>query len=94
MAAPLSRVVALIDMDCFYCACERALDPSLNIFAPVAAEQPEFKQWQEELLNMTVRVRRRASESMTLVEDLAPPLAGDVKFTHRSRTNRRCRCGR
>ena len=30
MSAPLSRVVALIDMDCFYCACERALDPSLN----------------------------------------------------------------
>ena len=25
----LERVVALIDMDCFYCACERALDPSL-----------------------------------------------------------------
>ena len=28
----------------------RALDPSLNIFAPVAAEFPEFKVWQEELL--------------------------------------------
>jgi len=26
---PLSRVVALIDVDCFYCACERALQPEL-----------------------------------------------------------------
>eukprot|EP00403_Amphidinium_massartii_P012441 CAMPEP_0178413966 /NCGR_PEP_ID=MMETSP0689_2-20121128/22796_1 /TAXON_ID=160604 /ORGANISM="Amphidinium massartii, Strain CS-259" /LENGTH=682 /DNA_ID=CAMNT_0020035247 /DNA_START=73 /DNA_END=2118 /DNA_ORIENTATION=+ len=25
----LSRIVALIDMDCFYCACERALQPDL-----------------------------------------------------------------
>eukprot|EP00966_Prymnesium_polylepis_P321162 7377471-Prymnesium_polylepis.1 len=32
----------------------RALDPSLNIFAPVAAEFPEFKEWQEELLKMEV----------------------------------------
>lgn len=29
-AASSSRAVALIDMDCFYCACERALDPTLN----------------------------------------------------------------
>eukprot|EP00966_Prymnesium_polylepis_P100348 2324611-Prymnesium_polylepis.1 len=32
----------------------RALDPSLNIFAPVAAEFAEFKEWQEELLSMEV----------------------------------------
>ena len=28
--AKRGRVVALVDLDCFYCACERALDPSLN----------------------------------------------------------------
>ena len=32
------RVVALIDMDCFYCACERALDPSL-VGVPMAVVQ-------------------------------------------------------
>ena len=35
---PLSRVVALIDMDCFYCAAERALDPSL-MGIPIAVVQ-------------------------------------------------------
>jgi DNA polymerase eta len=25
-----SRVVALVDLDCFYCVCERFLDPTLN----------------------------------------------------------------
>ena len=35
---PLTRVVALIDMDCFYCACERALDPSL-VGVPMAVIQ-------------------------------------------------------
>ena len=34
----ISRCVALIDMDCFYCACERALDPSL-IGVPLAVIQ-------------------------------------------------------
>jgi len=33
-----NRVVALIDMDCFYCACERALDPSL-VGIPLAVVQ-------------------------------------------------------
>lgn len=33
-----SRVVALIDMDCFYCACERALQPSL-VGVPLAVVQ-------------------------------------------------------
>ena len=32
------RCVALIDMDCFYCACERALDPSL-VGLPMAVVQ-------------------------------------------------------
>jgi hypothetical protein len=32
----------------------RALDPELNIFGPVAAEVPEFKEWQAELLNLKV----------------------------------------
>ncbi|KAL1527241.1 hypothetical protein AB1Y20_015917 [Prymnesium parvum] len=32
------RLVALIDMDCFYCACERALDPSL-VGVPLAVVQ-------------------------------------------------------
>lgn len=32
------RAVALIDMDCFYCACERALDPSL-VGVPMAVVQ-------------------------------------------------------
>jgi len=32
------RAVALIDMDCFYCACERALDPSL-VGVPIAVVQ-------------------------------------------------------
>ena len=34
----MQRVVALIDMDCFYCACERALDPSL-VGIPMAVVQ-------------------------------------------------------
>ena len=34
----LTRVVALIDMDCFYCACERALDSSL-VGVPMAVVQ-------------------------------------------------------
>jgi len=40
---PLTRVVALIDMDCFYCACERALDPSL-VGVPLAVIQ--YNPWQ------------------------------------------------
>ena len=34
----MQRCVALIDMDCFYCACERALDPSL-VGIPMAVVQ-------------------------------------------------------
>ena len=34
----MKRVVALIDMDCFYCACERALDESL-VGKPMAVIQ-------------------------------------------------------
>ena len=34
----MHRAVALIDMDCFYCACERALDPSL-MGVPLAVVQ-------------------------------------------------------
>ena len=37
MAAP-QRCIALIDMDCFYCACERRLDPSL-VGVPMAVLQ-------------------------------------------------------
>lgn len=37
-ASSSARCVALIDMDCFYCACERALDPSL-IGVPMAVVQ-------------------------------------------------------
>ena len=33
---------------------ESALDPTLDIFSPVAAELPEFKEWQQELLAMEV----------------------------------------
>ena len=38
MATAAPRVVALIDMDCFYCAVERALDPSL-VGVPMAVVQ-------------------------------------------------------
>ena len=33
--AERERVVALIDLDCFYCACERHLEPSL-VGVPIA----------------------------------------------------------
>ena len=36
--AQRERVVALIDLDCFYCACERHLEPSL-VGVPIAVVQ-------------------------------------------------------
>eukprot|EP00966_Prymnesium_polylepis_P244308 5650139-Prymnesium_polylepis.1 len=48
----------------------RALDPTLNIFAPVAAELPAFKEWQEELLSWKVTAADKETEYYLVPEVL------------------------
>eukprot|EP00966_Prymnesium_polylepis_P020167 465042-Prymnesium_polylepis.1 len=61
---------------------ERALDPALNIFAAVAAELPEFKEWQAELLETTVTAADGKTEFFLVKEVLKlvrtpPPGSGE-----------------
>eukprot|EP00966_Prymnesium_polylepis_P333584 7389034-Prymnesium_polylepis.1 len=48
----------------------RALDPDLEIFAPVAAEVPEFKEWREELLATKVKAPDGETEHLSFQEVL------------------------
>eukprot|EP00966_Prymnesium_polylepis_P176107 4076282-Prymnesium_polylepis.1 len=46
----------------------RALDPSLDIFGPVAAEVPEFKEWHVQLLATTVKAPDGKTEHRVIEE--------------------------
>ena len=60
----------------------RALDPSIDIFAPIAAQQPEFKDWQKELLSLTVTAADGKTKFLVVQEVLKlvrtpPPGSGE-----------------
>eukprot|EP00966_Prymnesium_polylepis_P054945 1270181-Prymnesium_polylepis.1 len=48
----------------------RALDPALDIFGPVAAEVPEFKEWHKQLLATTVKAPDGKTEHRVVEEVL------------------------